>query len=135
MDYLVYVEHSAENLQFYLWYKDYERRWNALPASQRALSPEVRPDQSDFPTLTKQKSFNAGDRMPMPRPKIMTEGWSADGLSFFLDEENTEDAGSIAMNSLATTGVLSDADIAAQAGLKWQPCMPRKLFPTMDSSH
>lgn len=40
MDYLVYVEHAAENLQFYLWYHNYTRRFTSLSESQRMLSPQ-----------------------------------------------------------------------------------------------
>lgn len=40
MDFLVYIEHDAENLQFYLWYKDYVKRFFQLPESEQALSPE-----------------------------------------------------------------------------------------------
>lgn len=40
MNYLVYVEHSAENLQFYLWYKDYVKRFNEASTSDISLAPE-----------------------------------------------------------------------------------------------
>lgn len=40
MNYLKYVEHSAENLQFYLWYRDYVERFDKLPSPEKALSPE-----------------------------------------------------------------------------------------------
>ncbi|RMZ78038.1 hypothetical protein DV737_g4117, partial [Chaetothyriales sp. CBS 132003] len=40
MDFLVYIEHSAENLQFYLWYRDYVKRFFQLPQSVQKLSPE-----------------------------------------------------------------------------------------------
>lgn len=40
MNYLIYIEHSAENLQFFLWHQDYVKRFSALPASEQALSPE-----------------------------------------------------------------------------------------------
>jgi hypothetical protein len=40
MDYLLYVEHAAENLQFYLWFDDYSRRFKAIPESQKILSPK-----------------------------------------------------------------------------------------------
>lgn len=40
MNYLRYVEHSSENLQFYLWYKGYIQRFQNLPASERAIAPE-----------------------------------------------------------------------------------------------
>ncbi|KAI0401569.1 hypothetical protein F4802DRAFT_609290 [Xylaria palmicola] len=40
MNYLIYIEHSAENLQFFLWYRDYVRRFNSAPDSEVLLSPE-----------------------------------------------------------------------------------------------
>jgi hypothetical protein len=40
MRYLIYVEHCAENLQFYLWYKDYVQRFEKLPDREKELSPE-----------------------------------------------------------------------------------------------
>ncbi|KAI3321525.1 hypothetical protein HD806DRAFT_502782 [Xylariaceae sp. AK1471] len=40
MNYLIYIEHSAENLQFFLWYRDYVKRFNEAPASEIALAPE-----------------------------------------------------------------------------------------------
>lgn len=39
MDFLVYIEHDAENLQFYLWYRDYVKRWSELPEREQALAP------------------------------------------------------------------------------------------------
>lgn len=40
MNYLIYVEHAAENLQFYLWFKDYEKRFQAASTRATALAPE-----------------------------------------------------------------------------------------------
>ncbi|PNP82516.1 hypothetical protein FNYG_04225 [Fusarium nygamai] len=40
MTYLIYVEHAAENLQFYLWFQDYEKRFNANPTTDVKLAPE-----------------------------------------------------------------------------------------------
>ncbi|TLD34063.1 hypothetical protein PspLS_00865 [Pyricularia sp. CBS 133598] len=39
MDYLIYIEHNAENLQFFLWYSDYVQRWSRLPRRQKSASP------------------------------------------------------------------------------------------------
>jgi len=44
MDYLLYVEHTAENLQFFLWYCDYVQRWSQLLPRQRRLSPVWDPE-------------------------------------------------------------------------------------------
>ncbi|KAK5115409.1 hypothetical protein LTR85_009869 [Meristemomyces frigidus] len=40
MNYLKYIEHAAENLQFFLWFRDYSARWENLPESEKALAPE-----------------------------------------------------------------------------------------------
>lgn len=40
MNYLIYIEWSAENLQLFLWHRDYSARFAAAPASDRALAPE-----------------------------------------------------------------------------------------------
>jgi hypothetical protein len=52
MDFLKYIEHSAENLQFYLWFKDYIQRFEALPESARALSPEWTQAQEEAEVTT-----------------------------------------------------------------------------------
>ncbi|KAI1379987.1 hypothetical protein F4677DRAFT_300957 [Hypoxylon crocopeplum] len=40
MNYLLYIEHSAENLQFFLWYRDYVKRFDEASTSETRLSPE-----------------------------------------------------------------------------------------------
>jgi hypothetical protein len=47
MNYLQYIEHSAENLSFYLWYRSYVERFDKLPASEKALAPEWSAAQMD----------------------------------------------------------------------------------------
>jgi hypothetical protein len=37
--YLRFVEHSAEHLEFYLWHEDYTKRFEALSAEEKDLSP------------------------------------------------------------------------------------------------
>jgi len=49
MDYLVYVEHNAEFLQFFLWYYDYIQRWSGLLPRQKALSPVWDPEKAHEP--------------------------------------------------------------------------------------
>jgi hypothetical protein len=43
INYLIYVEHSAENLQFFLWYKDYIKRFESANTADIALAPEWTP--------------------------------------------------------------------------------------------
>jgi hypothetical protein len=40
MNYLIYIEHAAENLQFFLWYRDYAKRFHDAPKSEKPLAPE-----------------------------------------------------------------------------------------------
>lgn len=46
MDYLVYVTHDAENLQFYLWMVDYFRRYSNAPKAETNLSPKWNFDET-----------------------------------------------------------------------------------------
>ena len=52
MNYLIYIEHAAENLQFFLWYQDYVKRFSALPASERELSPEWTAEKAEVDANT-----------------------------------------------------------------------------------
>ena len=47
MDYLIYIDHSAENLQFYLWYRDYSERFAKATTADIALAPEWTTAQHD----------------------------------------------------------------------------------------
>ncbi|KAH9875094.1 hypothetical protein J1614_004582 [Plenodomus biglobosus] len=47
MNFLKYIELSAENLQFYLWFRDYSKRFNELPESEKDLSPEWSADMAN----------------------------------------------------------------------------------------
>jgi hypothetical protein len=40
MDYLTYVRYDAENLQFYLWLRDYMKRFEAEKKRNKSLPPE-----------------------------------------------------------------------------------------------
>ncbi|CAF9940517.1 hypothetical protein IMSHALPRED_002059 [Imshaugia aleurites] len=46
LDYLTYVTHDAENLQFYLWMVDYFQRFRNAPKSEKELSPPWKNDPS-----------------------------------------------------------------------------------------
>ncbi|KAI1803493.1 hypothetical protein F4811DRAFT_344870 [Daldinia bambusicola] len=55
MNYLMYIEHSAENLQFFLWYRDYVKRFNEASTSDTKLSPEWTQAMEDETTAKIQK--------------------------------------------------------------------------------
>ncbi|KAL9624696.1 MAG: hypothetical protein Q9160_001050 [Pyrenula sp. 1 TL-2023] len=47
MNFLIYIEHAAENLQFFLWYQDYVRRFSELPSNEQALAPVWTAEQEE----------------------------------------------------------------------------------------
>ena len=139
MDYLVYIEHNAENLQFWLWYQDYVERFDALPGNQKKLSPEW---IEEVPNLSKDPE--KGSRKIRKTGKISKAEAGLDikgAILFGEDQESSpgsnplwspkDNASFIGSSTLSDSTTLTDAEVVAQAGLKWQPCM---LFTTIDRS-
>lgn len=50
MNYLFYIEHSAENLQFMLWLRDYIKRFSELPESEKVLAPPITEERLEAET-------------------------------------------------------------------------------------
>ncbi|CZR53050.1 uncharacterized protein PAC_02928 [Phialocephala subalpina] len=141
MDYLVYVEYNAENLQFYLWYTDYVRRFNALPEKEKVLSKEWIPDTKEAPDLTKAAENEKGEKKKSKREtfNLMETGYAAKEAAMFAEDEPplsppmspTMPPANMRHASLATSGTatpsisgstaVSDAEVTAQSGMKWQP--------------
>jgi hypothetical protein len=139
LDYLVYVEYNAENLQFYLWYRDYVRRFDALPEKEKVLSPEWIPEVTDLPDLS-----NAQEKAEKKKTKrdtlatAMHTGYDSKTATFFDDESEFRTTptspgrhipvmkgnGSTIASSVSESMTTSTAKLTSQAGLKWQPCMP-----------
>jgi hypothetical protein len=63
MNYLVYVEHAAENLQFYLWHQDYSSRFESASTSDKALAPEWTQEMHDE-AVSKLRRDNVGKNRP-----------------------------------------------------------------------
>ncbi|KUI61933.1 hypothetical protein VP1G_09087 [Cytospora mali] len=60
MNYLIYIEHSAENLQFFLWHRDYNSRFNSANTSDLALAPEWTKEQQEETFARLQKEHRDG---------------------------------------------------------------------------
>ena len=160
MNYLIYIEHAAENLQFFLWFKDYHKRFNNLPASEQALapvwSPEKEGDQQDSKELTqlqKQQvspeaaaAFKGTDfappvasvrevkQNPFNTPPRTPRG---DSESIAASEGGWSE-GASTLNVSKTTGGSHQkqaAEAFETAELKWQPCMFESLTTTNSSSN
>jgi len=61
MNYLVYIEHSAENLQFFLWYNDYKQRFMAADTVDLSLASEWTQEMEDETIAKLQK--DAAERL------------------------------------------------------------------------
>ena len=83
MDFLVYIEHDAENLQFYLWYKDYVKRFFQLPESEQVLAPEWTPEQA-------QAEKNALEKEKLPKKMPAEAAAVLKGTDFETPAKPTE---------------------------------------------
>jgi hypothetical protein len=132
LNYLRYIELSAENLQFFLWLQDYTKRFNELSDSEKVLSPEwteqgldpenqPRPKQISPATKEVFKGTDFGDE-----PKI----GEADKCNTLFDPPSTpnDDAKhSFDSDYTSTAGRRVDHTQRAigafqNAGLQWKPC-------------
>lgn len=145
MNYLKYIEHDAENLQFFLWFRDYSERFENLSDSEKALSPEW---------TTSQAEADAQGAQPNRRKKVnpviasVLRGTDfADGIAQPVDMEkrdpfndpprtpSSEDRREPAVSEYSSSfggdektlvssyTVSKRADEAFEdAGIKWKPC-------------
>ena len=144
MNYLKYIEHDAENLQFYLWFRDYKTRFADLPDSEKSLSPEwtnelAQADAATYRTGTTSKKMTLETAEVMKAFDEEHGNKKPDDTDPFNDSREStatdHDATSIdtpaqsAMLSVKT-GFSQKAESAfEEAGLKWQPCLvPRVLY-------
>ena len=85
MNYLIYIERSAENLQFFLWYRDYVKRFNEATTSDIALAPEWTKTMEDETLARLQKEHMERLRKEPSAAKIFN------GTDF--DEKNAIETG------------------------------------------
>lgn len=147
MNYLKYIELSAENLQFYLWFRDYTKRFNELPESEKALSPPWTGEESDSENPVSPASPNnispeaaaafkgtdfanepqiAGGEKPNPfyTPPRTPNGESKRDESFDSYEESLTSGGGRVNHTQRASGAFQSA------GLKWKPCEYSLYFPS-----
>jgi hypothetical protein len=141
MNFLKYVEHSAENLQFYLWFKDYVMRFEALPAGERSLSLEWTQAQEEAENVAyraqlKQKPLNLEANEILKAQNLATdkETPTSENQNPFTDSRDTSSRGSKPEDELGSiihpvngchstkTGHSYGAEAAfEEAGCKFQP--------------
>ena len=150
MDYLVYISHDAENLQFWLWLQDYTYRFNAAPRSEQALSPpwsqeeapqaagnvesfktdfELSFEAKDTPTLPPKPENQSYFSIPMDCPvspyRVRAENKQLpDWQSTSPNLPPTFDKQSFVSSNIGTNRSAQDSVEEANhaMGLKWQSC-------------
>lgn len=128
MDYLVYVSHDAENLQFWLWLQAYTKKFYSAPPSEQALSPPwsvvegLQPtgnDPSQPPKTAEKSKFAVSayeinfDQQEPPISPTRPMSPQFDKQSFISG---------IASTTRSAADSVEDAN--AQVGLKWKSCQP-----------
>ncbi|KAF2199332.1 hypothetical protein GQ43DRAFT_433490 [Delitschia confertaspora ATCC 74209] len=131
--YLKYVEFNAENLQFFLWYRDYCRRFNELPDYQQALAPEWVKD------VKSEAEHKFGGKIKSPEINAVFKGTDFDALKAKQSENpnpfstppqtpahSTRGEGCFESYMSMTSGGKTDhtrrASMAFKdAGLQWKP--------------
>ena len=151
MNYLIYIEHAAENLQFFLWYRDYTKRFAELPASERCLAPEWTKDKAEAeeraaqnnPVLPKKVSpetaiaFKGTDFAP-PSVSVVEYGSNPfhtpprtpvpqDGRESTLGGSDWGDDGSTLKSSHKSNYQKKAANAFEAADVKLQPCKSRRI--------
>jgi len=146
MNYLKYIEHDPENLQFYLWYKDYVQRFTTLPDSEKCLSPEWTAEQAQADSAAYRARFDS--KKMAPETAATMKGFetekendveaekasksSEDGNPFNDSRESTlanRDSPSTETQTLSNTSQTTKSAYSQraenafdEAGLKWKPC-------------
>lgn len=144
MDYLVYVSHDAENLQFYLWLQDYTKRFYAAPRPEQVLSPpwfdaEAAAQPSSYIATDGDKPPRTGDKSRVDlaeyemKYEIAVAAAAAAGgdppLSPVLSSQGYEKYGGgfdnkSVLSGINSTRTITDSvdDANTQMGLRWQSC-------------
>ena len=154
MNYLVYIEHAAENLQFYLWYRDYVKRFSDLPPNERSLAPVWSAEQAEqdaqanlgAPPLKQQVSaetaavFKGTDFAPPVASVVEVKGnpfntpprTPNDNRDSLAPTERAWSDNGSTLNSNTTNKSFHTKAAGAfeNADLKWQPCEPKRRSPS-----
>ena len=118
MDYLVYVSHDAENLQFWLWLQDYTKRFYAAPRSEQVLSPPWYQVEAPQPIGNPSDGPRMSDKK---HPKVSEYGVNFDNIETPMSPQFDKQS---FMSGPGSNQSVADSvqDANHQMGLKWQSC-------------
>ena len=145
MNYLIYIEHDAENLQFYLWFQDYSARFEKLPASEKVLSPAWNQSQANSEAAGNSPTKRSSTRVNPQAAAVLKDTDFADGkpqprvegADPFITPDKTpslDEKRDVLSEYGSSTGVKSTTASSAahrsvaehafeDAGMQWKPCM------------
>ncbi|KJZ79314.1 hypothetical protein HIM_01465 [Hirsutella minnesotensis 3608] len=119
MNYLLYVEHCAENLQFYLWYKDYAKRFEEADTTDTALAP-VWTKEMEEDIITKIRKEQVEKQRPEPEAAEIFKGTGFEkatternGSNPFSTPPHTAQSGTEERGSVNTTHRTQPSDVAS----------------------
>ena len=136
MNYLKYIELSAENLQFYLWFRDYTKRFDQLPESEKALSPPWVGPEAEAENPKREKTLSYETSAVFRGTDFAKEGQvsEAEKSNPFYTPPRTPNSDAVRGgdsidsldDSFSSGGRVDHAERATGAfqgaGLKWKPC-------------
>jgi len=136
MDYLVYISHDAENLQFYLWLQDYQKRYESLKQNEKALSPEWKAataknaeERGRQSKMTILSNTDVGFEQPEMLPPGQKNVSRIPSVATAAFNDAPQSPTTTDYDSFITSSALSNktsrevaGDINKSVGLKWQPC-------------
>lgn len=145
MNYLKYIERSAENLQFFLWLRAYSQKFSELPEAERQLSPEwtlseLETEQAAAQSQARKMNVSADTAAALKGTGLEKESMvhetehdpfdtpprtsSSDSKrDHITSSEFSSDGKSNWSSTQRTIDVRRKAgDMYDDAGLKWQPC-------------
>jgi hypothetical protein len=134
MNYLIYIEHAAENLQFYLWYRDYLKRFYELPKREQDLAPQWTAQMLDATTTAAQAEKNAASKLDVNAPDMFKD--TAKGReSVSRSDYGWDNDSTPTLNRAAKVNYRKLAAAAyAAADVKVEPCThPRLASPCLPS--
>lgn len=112
------VSHDAENLQFYLWLRDYKRRFYASSGREQALSPPWDEESLPHPYgMSAEPNLRQSDRT---LAKAMDYTFNFDSKDIPLSP--ISDKQSLMSGNIRGNTVNSAEYANTQTGLKWQAC-------------
>ena len=140
MNYLLYIEHAAENLQFFLWLRDYINRFSELPESEKALAPSISQERlatditpgpragkkinPDAAAILKGTDFDAPKGSVVEKTNVFDDGSSTSDSERFSTSSPWDGDASTLKSSRKTDFQKIAANAYEAADVKLQPCKP-----------